>query len=117
MSMLVAAIAFVMSLGALWFTSEVAKRADARGKILVKPHLANFNAALIRAEQQIRDLSAALEKAEKEIKDLRALRTADDALRTAHRDPMEMIMKPAGTVSSVAQNEEDIQFRPTGSYS
>jgi hypothetical protein len=65
MSMLVAAIAFAMSLGALWFTSEVAKRADIRGKILVKPHLANFNAALSRAEEQIRDLSHSLEKRKK----------------------------------------------------
>lgn len=117
MSMLVAAIAFALSLGALWFTSEVAKRSDIRGKILVKPHLASFNAALGRAEQQIRDLSLALEKAEKEIKDLRALRTADDSLRAAHRDPMEMIMKPAGAVPNSPQNEEDMRFRPTGTYS
>ena len=117
MSMLVAAIAFALSLGALWFTSEFAKRADTRGKLLVKPHLANFNAALVRAEQQIRDLSLALEKAEKEIKDLRALRTADEALRAAHRDPMEMIMKPAGVVSKPTQDDQKTHFRPTGTTS
>lgn len=114
MSMLVAAIAFALSLGALWFTSEVAKRADTRGKLLVKPHLANFNAALVRAEHQIRDLSVALEKADKEIKELRALRAADEALRAAHRDPMEMIMKPAGTQSPVTHDDDTSRFRPTG---
>lgn len=114
MSMLVAAIAFTMSLGALWFTSEVAKRADTRGKLLVKPHLANFNAALARAEQQIRDMALSLEKAEKEIKELRALRAADAALRAAHQDPMEMIMKPAGSLNMPIQEDEDARFRPTG---
>jgi len=114
MSMLVAAIAFAMSLGALWFTSEVAKRADIRGKILVKPHLASFNAALARAEEQIRDLSHSLEKAENEIRELRALRAADEALRAAHRDPMEMIMKPAGVQAKNVKDDESSRFRPTG---
>lgn len=113
MSMLVAAIAFAMALGALWFTSEVAKRADSRGKLLVKPHLANFNAALVRAEQQIRDLSLSLEKAEKEIQELRALRAADQALKAAHHDPMEMIMKPAGTLNTPTPEDERTRFRPT----
>jgi len=114
MSMLVAALAFAMALGALWFTSEFAKRADTRGKLLVKPHLANFNTALVQAEQQIRDLVLSVEKAEKEIKELRALRAADQALRAAHHDPMEMIMKPAGSLNSSSQENTQTHFRPTG---
>lgn len=114
MPMLVAAIAFAMALGALWFTSEVAKRADTRGKLLVKPHLANFNAALVRAEQQIRDLSLSLEKAEKEIKELRSLRAADEALQAAHHDPMEMIMKPTGALKISTPEDKRTRFRPTG---
>ena len=114
MSMLVAVIAFTMALGALWFTSEAAKRVDTRGKLLVKPHMANFNAALTRAEQQIRDLSQSLERAEREINELKALRAADQALRSAHRDPMEMIMKPAGAVPKPTQSDENVRFQPTG---
>lgn len=113
MSMLVAVTAFAMALGALWFTGEVAKRADARGKALVKPHLANFSAALGRAEQQIRDLSRALEKAEAEIKELKAINEANKAYHDS-RDALEMIMKPAGSPKKPAESDQDHRFRPTG---
>lgn len=113
MSMLVAVTAFAMALGALWFTSEVAKRADARGKSLIKPHLSNLNTALARAEQQIRDMARALEHAEAEIEELKSMRAADEALRTT-RDPLEMIMKPAGSIPKPQETSSNTRFRPTG---
>lgn len=113
MSMLVAITAFAMALGALWFTSEVAKRTDARGKALVKPHLTRFNAALGRAEQQIRDLSRALEKAEVEIKELKAINEATKVFNSSP-DPLEMIMRPAGSTRKPSKTDQEHKFRPTG---
>ncbi len=71
MTTLIAVISFAMALGALWFSSELAKRADARGKIAVKPHIASMNEALRRAEQKIRELSRGLEAAAHDIKILK----------------------------------------------
>lgn len=114
MSMLMATIAFALALGALWFTSELAKRADTRGKILVKPHLSQVNASIANAEQQIRDLSRSLERAEAEIRELKAFRTADEALKNAQRDPLDMIMRPAGATTESKNAGNQKQFRPTG---
>ena len=72
MTTLIAVISFAMALGALWFSSELAKRADARGKIAVKPHIAPMNEALRRAEERIRELSRGLEAASRDIKTLKA---------------------------------------------
>jgi len=42
------------------------------------------------------------------------LRAADQALKAAHHDPMEMIMKPAGTLNTPTPEDERTRFRPTG---
>lgn len=114
MSLLMATIAFALALGALWFTSELAKRADTRGKILVKPHLIQVNASIANAEQQIRELSRSLERAEAEIRELKAFRAADEALKSAQRDPLDMIMRPAGASAEPRKTATEKQFRPTG---
>ena len=72
MAILLATIAFVLSMVALWFTCELARCADGAAKVALKPHLTSLNQALDRAEAQIRDLSRDLELAQREIKILRA---------------------------------------------
>lgn len=67
MSIFLAIVAFFMAFGALWFTSEIARRFDARNQTAFQPHLAPLYDSLRRAERQIRDLTLGLEAAEREI--------------------------------------------------
>ncbi len=83
MAILLATIAFVLSMVALWFTSELARRTDGGAKLALKPHLASLNQALNRAEAQIRDLSRDLEVAQREIKILHAAQGMPSAMPNA----------------------------------
>jgi|GEM_PF-3582422 len=72
MSIFLAVIAFFMAFGALWFTSEIARRLDLRGKAAIKPDIAPVLESLRRAEKQIRDLAHGLDAAERQIQALNA---------------------------------------------
>ena len=87
MAILLASIAFVLSMAALWFACELTKRTDGGAKMVVKPHLATFNQALSRAEAQIQVLSRDLEVAQREIKILRAEQGTQHAMPTAAPTP------------------------------
>ena len=80
MAILLATIAFVLSMVALWFASELARRTDGGAKLALKPHLASLNQVLNRTEAQIRDLSRDLELAQREIKILRAAQGMPSAI-------------------------------------
>ncbi len=67
MSIFLAIVAFFMAFGALWFTSEIARRLDLRDRSALQPQLAPLHDSLRRAERQIRDLALGLEAAEREI--------------------------------------------------
>ncbi len=49
MATLVALIAILIALGALWFTSEVIKRFDGHSRLLLKPEMGVVNAELAEA--------------------------------------------------------------------
>jgi hypothetical protein len=80
MAILLATIAFVLSMVALWFTSELARRSVGDAKT---PHSTSHNHALNRAEAQIRDLSHDLELARREIKILRTAQGMPSAMPNA----------------------------------
>ncbi|MGJ3258912.1 MAG: hypothetical protein ACFE0S_04850 [Rhodospirillales bacterium] len=67
MSIFLAIVAFFMAFGALWFTSEIARRLDLRNRAAFQPQLAPLHDSLRRAERQIRDLALGLEAAERQI--------------------------------------------------
>lgn len=67
MQMFLSIISLFLAFGALWFTSEVVKRTDQRGKLAVAPHIAPLVASLGQAEVHIRKLGKDLEHAEAEI--------------------------------------------------
>jgi hypothetical protein len=67
MSIFLAIVAFFLAFGALWFTSEIARRLDLRNQAAFQPHLAPLHDSLRRAERQIRDLTLGLEAAERQI--------------------------------------------------
>ncbi len=71
-SMFMALSALAIALGALWFSSELARRSEAGGKLQVQPHMAPLREALHRAEARIHQLTRGLESAEREIALLKA---------------------------------------------
>jgi len=70
--MFLAVVAFILAFGALWFTSEVARRLDLRHQSELKPNMAPVQESLRRAEKQIRELSLGLQAAEQKIQSLNA---------------------------------------------
>ncbi|MCK5777911.1 MAG: hypothetical protein KAH11_03910 [Rhodospirillales bacterium] len=70
MSIFIAVVAFFMAFGALWFTSEIARRLDLKNQSAVKPHMGPMQESLRRAERQIRELTLGLEAAERKIRSL-----------------------------------------------
>ncbi|MBO6520840.1 MAG: hypothetical protein JJ900_07125 [Rhodospirillales bacterium] len=75
MSIFLAVVAFFMAFGALWFTSEIARRMDTSARAAGQPHMGPMQESLRRAERQIRDLALALESAERKIQLLDARNT------------------------------------------
>lgn len=72
MAVFLAVIALLMAFGALWFTSEIARRLDLRSQAVLKPSMAPVQDSLRRAEKQIRELALGLQDAEQQIKTLNA---------------------------------------------
>lgn len=72
MTIFLAVIAFLMAFGALWFTSEIARRLDLRSQLVLKPNMAPVQDSLRRAEKQIRELTLGLQAAEQKINSLNA---------------------------------------------
>ncbi len=57
-------IAIMISLTALWFTVEVARRVDHRGDGMVRPHVRTLKARLAETNSRIGDLEARLSQLE-----------------------------------------------------
>lgn len=70
MSIFLAVVAFFMAFGALWFTSEIARRLDLKNQSALEPHMGPMQDSLRRAERQIRELTLGLEAAEQRIRSL-----------------------------------------------
>ena len=71
MAALVAVIAVLIALGALWFTSEVVKRFDGQARLLLKPELVAVNADLSHANQTVRTLERRVADLERQVRFLR----------------------------------------------
>ena len=76
MATVVAVIAVLIALGALWFTSEVIKRFDGQARLLLKPELVAVNADLAHADQTVRTLERRVADLERQVRILR--KTAGD---------------------------------------
>ena len=117
MSMLLAAAAFLMALGALWFTSEVARRTEGRGRQLVKPHLAPLQADLRDARKELREIARDLENANREIKVLRlALGQMRDYDRISASPEPEAMDAPLARDLAPRDERGRERFRPSGLY-
>ncbi len=104
--------AFVMALGALWFTSEIARRTDALGQSAVKPHVTPLEKALRRAEMQIRNLSHGLESAEKTIQALKTEKLERDKA-IGFAPPSNAADLQLGTLDIMRRNQK---FYPSDTY-
>ena len=76
MASVVAGVAVLIALGALWFTSEVIKRFDGQTRLLLKPELVAVNADLTEARQMVRTLDRRVADLERQVRILR--KTAGD---------------------------------------
>ncbi|WNJ98366.1 hypothetical protein L2D14_10830 [Thalassospiraceae bacterium LMO-JJ14] len=70
MSMFLAVVALFVAFGALWFTSEIARRVDLRNKTVLGAHTFSETDSLQHAERRIRELSLGLQAAEQKIQSL-----------------------------------------------
>ncbi len=116
MATLIAVISFAMALGALWFSSELAKRAEAGNKIAVKPHLAPMHDALRRAEHRIRELSRGLEVAARDINTLKAEKAALEQDIGIAPVPEHSRKMPSIAPASLAEMRKTQPFTPSGTY-
>jgi len=67
MTAVLAFTAFIMALGAIWFTSEAMRRIDARNDVMLKPHLRKIFAAVDENEETLRSLRKRMEGLEKQV--------------------------------------------------
>lgn len=88
MSILLAVIAFFIAFGALWFTSELARRLELNSRTSSHPHLGSLQDSLRRAERQVRELSRSLDAAEQKIRflDARTRNLTDGTTEGANDD-------------------------------
>jgi len=70
MSMFLAIVALFVAFGALWFTSEIARRLDLRNQTTLGTHTFPETDSLRHAERRIRELSLGLQAAEQKIQSL-----------------------------------------------
>lgn len=113
MSMLLAVIAFLMAFGALWFTSEVARRLDTNGQGDPKSQLAPMRESLRRAERQIRELTRGLDEAERK---LRALDTPQPGQHSRSIDDSSSIAGANRPLSTLDILRDTQRFYPSETY-
>ncbi len=104
--------AFFMAFGALWFTSEIARRTDALGQSAVKPHVTPLEKAISRAEMQISELTLGLEAAEKNIQALKAEKLERDKILGFETPPNAVNLQPS-TLDILRRNQK---FYPSETY-
>lgn len=70
MTMFLALIALLLAFGALWFTSEIARKIDMRGQVSISPNSHTLEESLRHTERQIRELKRGLQAAEQKLQSL-----------------------------------------------
>ncbi len=113
MSIFLAVVAFFMAFGALWFTSEIARRLDMNSRSAIQPQMAPLQESLRRAERQIRDLALSLEAAERKIQSLDTRKTLNNNALSASSDAG---AHAHGTVSTLDILRGAQRFYPSDSY-
>ncbi len=95
MTMFLALVALLLAFGALWFTSEIARKIDMRGQISINPKSHTLQESLRHTERQIRELKRGLQAAEQKLQSLdtrhASLEGDYDALKppeTGHHKPL-----------------------------
>lgn len=68
MTAVLAVTAFIIALGAIWFTSEAVSRVDARNGAMVKPFLGRINASVDKNHETLVAMKMRMERLEKEIR-------------------------------------------------
>ena len=118
MPMFLSIISLFLAFGALWFTSEVVKRTDQRGKLAVTPHIAPIMSSLGQAEVQIRKLTKDLEHAEAEVARLGAALEKIEQTRPIPPEAMKMPNQNVNTVATPAHAEwqQERAFVPSALY-
>jgi len=113
MSIFLAVVAFFMAFGALWFTSEVARRLDRRGRATLKPDLAPMQESLRHAEKQIRELAHGLDAAERQI---RALNARSGVLESDVQASSGGVKRPETSLSTLDILRGAQRFYPSETY-
>jgi phage shock protein A len=116
MTTFLAIVAFAMALGALWFTSEIARRADINGQAALKPHVAPIENALKRAESQIRDLARNLDIAERNIKALKDEKEALENASASFRAATTTLVAPKTPVNTLDIVRRKQKFYPSDTF-
>lgn len=104
MGTIMGVLGFIMSLAALWFTSEAIRRVDKSGEGLIRPHLRQIRSKINETNARISRLEARLEKTE-----ARML-----SLFIEERKARDL----AAQTSAIRENLADVQrnFEPTSTY-
>lgn len=68
MTAVLAVTAFIIALGAIWFTSEAVSRVDARNGAMVKPFLGKINASIDENHETLAAMKMTMARLEKEIR-------------------------------------------------
>jgi len=96
MAVVLGTLAFIMSLGALWLTSEALRRSDGMGEALVRPHLREVKSRLADNRATLHSIDVRLEKLEHQVKILMSVRRAPAELgeqTQAIRDAVEDVRR------------------------
>lgn len=113
MTMFLALIALLLAFGALWFTSEIARKIDMRGQISINPNAHTLQESLRHTERQIRELKRGLQAAE------RKLQTLDTRNASLEGDYNELKAPETGqhrTVSTLDILRGAHKFYPSDTY-
>lgn len=92
MATLVALVAVLIALGALWFTSEVIKRFDGHSRLLLKPEMGAVAAELAEARQRAITLDRRIADLERQLRMVR--KAAGDPAATDDETPLAPMMPP-----------------------
>jgi len=96
MAVVLGTLAFIMSLGALWLTSEALRRSDGMGEALVRPHLREVKSRLADNTAMLHSIDVRLETLERQVKILMSVRQAPAELgeqTQAIRDTVEDVRR------------------------